>query len=207
MDTTLSTHVAVDTRPELENLPHGWFNHGPQVLALLEQHRPKVVVELGSWLGASAIAMARSVRRWGGTVTCVDTWAGELNDDGGAPAGKSPLMLLSCARAMVEAGVSASVRLIPATTRDAATHWTQPIDFLYVDADHSEIGCWNDLVAWWPHVKSGGVVAGDDYAHPRYPGVRLAWDAFELTVRGSFDRYQSDPPVRGNVQLVYGIKD
>lgn len=191
-------------RTELAHLPHGWFNHGPQVLALLDQYRPKVVVELGSWLGASAIAMARSVRRWGGTVTCVDTWAGELGDDGGSPAGRSPLMLLSCARAMVEAGISASVRLIPATTQEAAKYWTQPIDFLYVDADHSHAGVLADLDAWVPHVTPGGVIAGDDYRHPRYPGVQTAWDEFEQREQLMLTRYQTLPAHPAGVELIYG---
>jgi predicted O-methyltransferase YrrM len=200
----MDTAVALADRPELTDLPHGWFNHGPQVLALLEQCRPRVVVELGTWLGASAIAMARSVRRWGGTVTCVDTWAGELNEDGGSPSGRSPLMLLSCARAMVEAGVSASVRLIPAMTIDAARHWTQPIDFLYVDADHSHGAVLADLAAWVPHVRPGGLIVGDDYDHPRYPGVRTAWDAFARTSGIALTRFQSDPPHSAGVRLVYG---
>lgn len=196
--------IAVATRPELDDLPHGWFNHGPQVLALIEQHRPKVVVELGTWLGASAIAMARSIRRWGGTVTCVDTWAGELNEAGGTQAGRPPLMVLSCARAMVQAGVSASVRLIPAMTVDAAQYWSQPIDFLYIDADHSAAGVLADLHAWTPHVRSGGLIAGDDYDHPRYPGVRAAWDAFEQGEGLQFTRYLGSNP--HGIQLIYGVK-
>lgn len=198
----MATATVVDTRSELLDLPHGWFNHGPKVLDLIEEHRPKVVVELGSWLGASAIAMARSVRRWGGTVTCIDTWAGELDEDGGSPAGKSPIMLLSCARAMVEAGVSASVRLIPATTLEAAQHWSGLIDFLYVDADHSHDGVLADLSAWMPFVRIGGLVAGDDYEHPRYPGVKTAWDAFEQAHDLRLTRYQTNPPAA--VQLIYG---
>lgn len=193
--------TAVLTRSELDDLPHGWFNQGTYVLALLDQHRPQVVVELGSWLGASAIAMARSVRRWGGTVTCVDTWAGELNDDGGSPIGKSPLMLLSCARAMVESGVSASVRLIPATTCEAAQQWTLPIDFLYVDADHGYHAVLADLEAWVPHVRPGGLIAGDDYHHPRYPGVHQAWDAF-AQIHGF--TLQTSPPLQNGIQLIYG---
>jgi predicted O-methyltransferase YrrM len=196
--------IAVDVDP-LVDLPHGWFNHGPKVLELIEQSRPKVVVELGTWLGASAIAMARSVRRWGGTVTCIDTWAGELNDDGGSPEGKAPLMLVSCARAMVEAGISANVRLIPALTKHAAWTWTQPIDFLYVDADHSHDGVMADLEAWVPFVKAGGLIVGDDYEHPRYPGVKTAWDAFARAHGLSLTRFQSTPPQRGGVQLVYGM--
>ena len=195
--------TATDLRA-LVDLPQRWFNHGPQVLALIEQYRPNVVVELGSWLGASSIAMARSVKRWGGTVTCVDTWAGELNDDGGSQGGKHPLMILSCARAMVHAGVGGNVRLIPALTTDAAQFWTQRIDFLYVDADHGYDAVLADLLAWAPFVKPGGLIAGDDYGHPRYPGVKDAWDEFERLSGMALTRYQSDPPQPGNVQLIYG---
>ena len=200
----IATDTRAPARSELSNLPHGWFNHGAQVLALLEEHRPQVVVELGTWLGASAIAMARSVRRWGGTVTCVDTWAGDLNEDGGSLADRSPLMLWSCARSMVEAGISASIRLIPATTAAAAKYWTQPIDFLYIDADHGYRAVLADLHAWVPHVRPGGLIAGDDYRHPLYPGVRQAWDEFELAHVLPLTRYQSTPPHPEGIQLVYG---
>ena len=47
-----------------------------------------------------------------------------------------------------------------------------------LDADHSHDGVLADLHAWVPYVKHGGVIAGDDYDHPRYPGVRTAWEAF-----------------------------
>jgi predicted O-methyltransferase YrrM len=201
--------IAVETREhpgDLSNLPHGWFNHGPQVLTLLNTVQPKVVVELGSWLGQSAIAMARMVRRWGGTVTCVDTWCGELDENGASPepSGKSPLMLLSCARAMVQAGVSSSIRLIPAMTVEAAKHWQGPIDLLYVDAGHGYSDVMADLEAWVPHVRPGGVIAGDDYEHPRYPGVKFAWDDFERAHGLSLVRYQSTPPRPDGVQLIYG---
>jgi predicted O-methyltransferase YrrM len=183
-------------------MPQGWFNHGPAILALLDAHRPRVVVELGTWLGQSAIAMAASVRRWGGHVTCVDTWSGNLHDDGGE--NSPPLMIGICARHMVSAGLGPHLRLIPATTAAAAAAWsTRSIDFLYIDADHSETGCWRDLTAWAPHVRSGGLVVGDDYGHPDYPGVRVAWDRFE--------REAHVPLVRGPVtdeglQLVYGVQ-
>lgn len=181
----------------------GWFNHSAKVLQLVEQYRPKVCVELGTWQGASAIPVARSIRRWGGTLTCVDTWAGELNDDGGSEAGKPPLMLITFARALVDAGLS-NVRLIPGMTTEAARYWDTPIDFLYVDADHSYIGVWSDLVSWVPHVKPGGLIVGDDYEHPRYPGVKQAWDDFEARWEIPLTRYQSQPPVQGGVQLIYG---
>lgn len=181
----------------------GWFNHAQKILSLVELYRPKVCVELGTWQGASAVPVARSIARWGGSLTCVDTWAGELNVDGGSEGGKAPLMMITCARAIVEAGLS-NVRLIPSMTGPASKYWSEPIDFLYVDADHSYNGCSADLEAWVRHVKPGGLIAGDDYEHPRYPGVKEAWDEFERMHDLDLVRFQSNPPVQGGVQLIYG---
>lgn len=56
------------------------------------------------------------------------------------------------------------------------------IDFLYLDANHSYDACKEDLGAWYPKIKSGGVFAGHDYyvgdgvGH----GVKKAVDEFAL---------------------------
>lgn len=183
----------------------GWFHHGTKILELIEAHRPVVCVELGTWLGASAIPVARSVRRWGGSVTCVDLWMGEVERKAGLQPASPPWMLASCARHILEAGVGASMRLVLASTAEAAAAWSgPPIDYLYVDADHSYEGAKADLEAWLPHVASGGLIAGDDYDNPLFPGVRQAWDAFEQAHGIALTRFQSDPPHPEGIQLVYG---
>lgn len=182
----------------------GWFHHGTKILQLVEQHRPKVCVELGTWQGASAIPVARSIARWGGTLTCVDTWSGELNEDGGSEPNKAPVMIMACARRIVEAGLS-NVRLIPSMTGAASNYWSEPIDFLYIDADHSYLGCWTDLVGWARHVRSGGLIVGDDYGNEFYPGVKEAWDDFEERWEIPLTRFQSTPPNPAGVQLIYGV--
>lgn len=179
----------------------GWFHHGSKILELVEQHQPKVCVELGTWQGASAIPVALAIRRWGGTLTCVDTWAGSVEEVIGV---KSPWMLVSCARHLIQAGVAAHVRLIPALTREVAATWTEPIDYLYVDADHSYDGARADLRAWVPHVRKGGLILGDDYGHEMFPGVRQAWDEFEQAHGLTLTRYQSVPPDPDGIQLIYG---
>jgi predicted O-methyltransferase YrrM len=189
-----------ETALALDPLTQGWFNHGSKILELVEQHRPKVCVELGSWQGASAIPVARSIRRWGGTLTCVDTWGGDIHEANG-----TPWMLTSCARNIGLSGVAGNIRLIPTTTRDASAWWTEPIDYLYVDADHSYEAVQADLRAWVPHVKPGGLILGDDYGHHSFPGVARAWDEFELARGYTFTRYQSDPPEPAGIQLIYGV--
>jgi predicted O-methyltransferase YrrM len=181
----------------------GWFHHGAELLRLVEARRPTVCVELGTWLGASAIPVARAIRRWGGTLTCVDTWAGDVHQPASSMRPSAPWMLVSCARHILEAGVGATVRLIPATTIDAAAAWTDPIDWLYIDADHSYEGVRADLEWWVPHVTPGGLILGDDYGHRLFPGVRQAWDEFAEAYGLTVTRYQSTPADPDGIQLIY----
>lgn len=181
--------------------PHGrhWFWHGEQILNLLDVHRPKVCVELGTWKGCSAIAVARLVRQWDGVVHCVDVWEQEnvMGDF-------VPVTVGECLRNLDAAGVTEHVRLIVARTTEAATRWEGPIDYLYVDADHSYDGCVADLEAWWPHLRVGGLLAGDDYGDARQ-GVTQAWDMFETLHDQKFERPDPLEPGMGT-RLVYGVK-
>lgn len=61
----------------------------------------------------------------------------------------------------------------------AAAHFADgSLDFVYLDADHSEAGVLADLGAWALKVRPGGVLAGHDYGHPDFPGVQRAVDRF-----------------------------
>jgi len=52
------------------------------------------------------------------------------------------------------------------------------IDFVYIDADHSYKGAWEDICAWFSKVRIGGIIGGHDYNHPNFPGVKRAVDNF-----------------------------
>lgn len=194
------------THPALVGLPQGWFHHGSHLLALLEVHRPRVYVELGSWRGASAIAVARVIREWGGVVYCVDTWTGDVNGSWGTRPGH-PGMLAECAGNIVAAGVAANVRFIAAPTTEAARCWSgSPIEALYIDADHSYESTLADLRAWWPHLRVGGFIAGDDYLNPMYPGVEKAWCEFEREAGQSFARFATPNTEPPGMELICGVK-
>lgn len=193
-------------RPELRDLPEpNWFHHGVQILDLLEQHTPMRCVELGSNRGCSAIAVARLIRTWGGYLTCVDQW-----QDGPSEVGPQVF-----ADNVVAAGVSDMIGMIHATTHEAATRWAGGIDYLYIDADHTVEGCRRDLEDWWPFLRVGGLIAGDDYDDPHgipSQGVTRAWDdfeqahgqAFERTVSAELLGCQCHPCKAG--RLIWGVK-
>jgi hypothetical protein len=47
-------------------------------------------------------------------------------------------------------------------------------DFVYIDADHTYEGCLQDIIDWYPKVKKGKFLLGDDYRrHKTLTGVRF----------------------------------
>lgn len=47
---------------------------------------------------------------------------------------------------------------------DAVKHFKDNyFDFIYIDADHTYSGCLKDIEDWYPKVKKGGFLLGDDY--------------------------------------------
>lgn len=57
------------------------------------------------------------------------------------------------------------------------THATSPwdiYDLVFIDAEHTYGACRDDIEAWWPLVRQGGILSGHDYNHRRYKGVTQA---------------------------------
>ena len=63
------------------------------------------------------------------------------------------------------------------TTQMAQYVPDESVDLVYVDADHSYEGVKNDILAWWPKLKSGGYFAFHDYEMEAY-GVKQAVQEF-----------------------------
>lgn len=64
----------------------------------------------------------------------------------------------------------------------AAREWQRGaiLGVVFIDAAHDYQNCLDDIDAWWPLVRSGGILAGHDYQH-KFPGVlRAVADRFCL---------------------------
>lgn len=60
-----------------------------------------------------------------------------------------------------------------------------PCDLVMIDADHNYEAVAQDIALWRPHMKPGGMLAGDDYHAGDFPGVvRAVREAF-----GDFDAF------------------
>ena len=56
------------------------------------------------------------------------------------------------------------VKIYREYTFDAAAHFKDNyFDLIYIDADHSYEGCLRDIEDWYPKVRKGGFLLGDDY--------------------------------------------
>ena len=82
------------------------------------------------------------------------------------------------------------VYIIKTTSIEADKLITEPLDFVYIDADHSYRAVMQDLRIWTKKVKAKGVVCGHDYAR-QWVGVRRAVLKF-CTKRGICYSVQSD---------------
>lgn len=65
-------------------------------------------------------------------------------------------------------------------------------DFVYIDGDHTEAGCYADMAAWWEILPAHGMLAGHDY-DPQHPGVVAAVNRFAAE-RGVVVRLTAEPP-------------
>jgi hypothetical protein len=58
---------------------------------------------------------------------------------------------------------------------NAARHFVDnSVDYVMLDAAHDYEAVYKDLEAWWPKIKNGGIIGGDDYADKKENGVNKA---------------------------------
>jgi len=119
---------------------------------------------LGVEVGTQLAQYASRVRAaWKGEkLYCVDpwrAWGGDTTDD-------QYEAYFQRARETMKAFPEKSWEFIRATSVSAATSGRfahGSLDWVYVDADHSYEAVKADIAAWWPLIKSGGILAGHDW--------------------------------------------
>lgn len=129
--------------------------------AALVPGAPLRILEVGSWMGASAIIWAHLIQEWcggEGRVTCVDTWQQYGNE-----AAPYERFVDNIARAgiahLIEIRRGASDAILPML--DAESY-----HLAYIDGDHSYAGAKSDIEHAMPLVCMGGILAGDDLEVP-----------------------------------------
>ena len=127
------------------------------------------ILEIGSWKGRSAIAMADNTD---GLVYCVDTWSGHLE--------ASDHFSAECFRDFLR-NTKDHVNILPVPLESchAASIFGRfkfQFDMIFVDGRHDLVGVECDLAAWTPLLAEGGILCGHDYGRPDWPDVKTAVD-------------------------------
>ncbi|XP_047333650.1 uncharacterized protein LOC124937431 [Impatiens glandulifera] len=192
-------HVAPFLDPAKIN---GWDSNNAVFGNLIRRYRPKTIIEVGSFLGMSAIHMAEMTQRMGlnAQIVCVDNfraWPGldipMINGD--------VMLMYQFIQNLVHKNVTESILFLPYSTDAALEKMCQMGlygDMIEIDAAHDFHSAWVDVNRGYKLLSHKGVIFGHDYFNPtdQY-GVRRAVDLFArvkgLRVRTDGQHWVIDP--------------
>lgn len=143
----------------------GWFNFsGAYRDALREASDSSVFVELGCWRGRSACFLLVEALNAGKTpsIYFVDHWGGSNEPEHQTDPELEKVYDQFLANVERANYPKATVLRMP-TVEAAGLFKDETVDFVWVDAGHEYDEVMADLKAWWPRVKPGGVIGGDDF--------------------------------------------
>lgn len=168
----------------------GWNGDGQVHRDLIDEVEPSLVIEVGTWKGQSAINMATHLKESGSLakIVCVDTWLGALEFWHGLEGTPERDLLLKNGYPqiyyqflsnVVHMGVQKHIQPFPTTSLIAARYFVKTetlADLIYIDASHDYEDVLLDLEAYWPVLRPGGVIFGDDFK--TWPSVAKAVRTF-----------------------------
>jgi len=200
----------------------GWGGHEEFFKKMIELSRPKLILEVGTWKGKSAIAMGNILEAANDTpslegsladvtfdtkIVCIDTWLGatemwDKKDDTKRYLSLKlkngyPQLYYTFLSNVVSANLSDRIVPFPQTSVNAARHLAKnnvKAGLIYIDASHEYEDVKQDLKSYFPLLDKGGIIFGDDYCR-YWGGVILAVDEFARlnNLRLYTKQYKNEP--------------
>jgi hypothetical protein len=172
----------------------GWGSTHPIFEEIFQEVRPEIVIEVGSWKGASVLHMHDLSSKYGYETcfVCVDTWTGSSEhwlSSKDRPSlmlrGGYPTIFRQFVFNLMAHGAADDVFALPTTSTSAAEILRQlgvAADTVYIDGGHEEEEVAADLKHYYELLRPGGVMFGGEY-HTRWPGTLRAVNRFRKTRR------------------------
>lgn len=166
-------YVGIESLPLSFN-PTGWNSENFNFEEAIKQIRPSVIIEAGVYLGRSVSHMLTMAKKHGMSpiLYAVDAWVGEAGHPIGhvpawptRPTWREPTQVQQFLFNIKHSGWESQVIPIQEFTSHGAAilrAWDVKADLIYLDGDHLEPGCYSDLAAYWPLLRVGGRMIGDD---------------------------------------------
>jgi len=138
---------------------HMTFDEKKELFGLAKEIN-SVVVEIGSYLGASSCFIAQGIKRSGSCskLYCIDTWKNDAMSEGARDTYDEIMKNTEKYKDII-------VPIRESSDNAAAVLQKQikKIDMLFIDADHNYDGCKRDWDLYSPFLRSGSVVIFHDY--------------------------------------------
>lgn len=176
----------------------GWDGDNSIFSHLVDRFKPKLIVEVGTWKGQSAVTMAKACQSHGldTAIICIDTWLGseehwltwphELRLVNGYPT----LYRQFIANVLLR-GLQEMIVPLPTSSITGAAllkHFNIQADMIYIDANHDGDAVRADIEHYYPLVRPGGMLFGHDLQHPP---ITVAVNNFCSTKQLPWHRHQA----------------
>lgn len=184
-------HEWFQDRPTWEKIEG--FNHCPNLYmrAVEKVERTENVdrdawfVEVGAFKGKSTAFMAELIRDSGKRIAfdVVDHWEGSPDCIASDPDVLNGTLQQAFARNVAYIREYIDEVYTGKSVEAAARYDDTSLDFVFLDANHETASVHADCAAWWPKIKPGGVLAGDDWS---WESVHAGVHAFFTEIPGEF---------------------
>jgi len=155
-------------------IPSGWIEHAPFAYWLINEHRPRLLVELGTHTGYSYFVFNQALKRLNVEARCfaIDTWGGDEH------AGYYGDEVFREVRAYNDKWYWDFSELIRSTFDEAIDRFADgTIDLLHIDGRHFYEDASNDFEKWQPKLSRRGIVLfHDTNVRVNGFGVHRLWD-------------------------------
>ena len=147
---------------------HGWFSASNEqyLTEFIKKRNPKLVVEVGVWLGRSAIHMAHLLEK-DATLYAVDHWQGQYywKNPGHEIIDRLPTLYEQFLSNVIHMKLTDVIVPVKMSSLQAAEHLDIKADLIYIDASHTQDDVFNDIMAWSKKLAPNGLLCGDDWAY------------------------------------------
>jgi predicted O-methyltransferase YrrM len=158
---------------------HGWMNETELEFLAQTAAQSNLIIEFGCYKGRSTRALADNTK---GKVIAVDPWNGDYPDQhGGIHSIRTDVYdeFIVNLKDKIDDGTVTPIR-------EYSTNFKYQLgrqyDFIFIDGDHRYEIVKLDIVLGLHLLKPGGILAGHDYTHCDWPGVKKAVDEFYKTI-------------------------
>ena len=162
IDVPINSNNLISNNNSVVDFEENWFTYPNLYLEMINKFSDgSRFVEVGSWKGRSSFYMCENIKKSAKDIEffCVDTWEGSEEHIGNYNLDNLYEKFLTNMKSVESYYFPLKLDSISASKRFK----DKSLDFVFIDAAHDYDSVKNDILAWLPKIKPGGVLAGHDY--------------------------------------------